>query len=105
LHTHEDEIRIYFIIIIIILEQKCTLCGSRVFEFYFSIVDCRFANQVLLFQDVLTFQNAIASCYNDQSMALKSHKPCPKMWVVCELIMKVLSLIVFCYVLNQGHGH
>jgi hypothetical protein len=39
------------------------------------VVDCKFASLVLIFQNALTFWNAIALCYNSQSMVLQSHVP------------------------------
>jgi hypothetical protein len=53
-----------------------------------------FANCVLLFQDALTFQSAIALCYSQQIVTLQSHIPFPRTWIICELLMKVFSPIV-----------
>jgi hypothetical protein len=37
-------------------------------------------------------------------MALQSHKPFPQTWVVREIVVKVLSLIIINYVINQNCG-
>jgi hypothetical protein len=42
------------------------------------VVHCKFASLVLIFQDALTFWNAIALCYSSQSMVLQSHVPFQK---------------------------
>jgi hypothetical protein len=34
-------------------------------------------------------------------MALQSHIPFPQTWVVCEIVVKVLSLIITNYVINK----
>jgi hypothetical protein len=41
-------------------------CACQVHDcaFFVSIIDDRFASQVLFFQDVLIFQSVIALCYN-----------------------------------------
>jgi hypothetical protein len=35
-------------------------------------------------------------------MTLQSHVPSPRIWDVCEVVVKVLSLIVNGYVLDQS---
>jgi len=64
------------------------------------VVHCKFVGLVLVFQDALTFWSTIALCYNNQLVVLQSHVPSWKTWVVCEVVVKVLSPIVFSYVLN-----
>jgi hypothetical protein len=59
---------------------------------------------VLIFQDALIFWNAIALCYSSQSVVLQSHVPSQKTWVVCEVVVKVLSLVSSC-VLNYNREH
>jgi hypothetical protein len=71
----------------------------------FFLIHCKFASHVLLFQDALTFQHAIALCYNNQFVALQNHVPFPKTWVICETIISILSPIVSSCVLNQTCGH
>jgi hypothetical protein len=75
------------------------------YAFFISIIDDRFAHQVLFFQDILIFQSAIALCYNTQFMALQSCVLSPRIQVVCEAMVKFLSLIVNSCVLNQNQGH
>lgn len=69
------------------------------------IVHCKFASRVLLFQDALMFWNTIALCYNNQFVASQNRVLSPKIWAVCEEVVKVLSLIIFGFVLNQICGH
>jgi hypothetical protein len=38
-------------------------------------------------------------------MTLQSHVPSPRIWDVCEVVVKVLSRIVNGYVLDQSQGH
>lgn len=38
-------------------------------------------------------------------MTLQSHVPSPRIWDVCEVVVKVLSPIVNGYVLDQSQGH
>ncbi len=47
------------------------------------VIHCRFTNHLLLFQYALTFCNAIALCYNSQSVTLQSHVPLPRILVGC----------------------
>ncbi len=47
------------------------------------IVHCRFTSHLLLFQDALTFCDAIALCYNIQSMALQNHVLFPRILMGC----------------------
>ncbi len=58
-----------------------------------------------MFQDALIFQNAIALCYNMKSMALQNRVPSPQTQVVYEVIVKILSPIVYGCVLNQSCVH
>ncbi len=69
------------------------------------VFHCKFASLVLIFQDALIFWNAIALCYSSQSMVLQSHVPSQKTWVVCEVVVKVLSPIVSSSVLNYNPEH
>jgi hypothetical protein len=50
----------------------------------------------------MTFQSAIALCYNQQTVALQSGIPFPQTWVVCESVVKKISPIVKGCVLNQS---
>ncbi len=59
---------------------------------------------IKLLQNVLIFRNVIALCYNNQFVALQSHVLSPRMWVVYEIITKVLSPIMLSSVLNYSHG-
>lgn len=65
------------------------------------MVNHRFVSWVLLFHDVLTFWSAIALCYNQQSMVLKSCVPSLRIWDVYEVVAKVLSPIIIGCVLNR----
>jgi len=65
----------------------------------------RFASHFLLFQDALTYWHVIVLCYSQQTMALQSCIPSLRNWVVCEVVVKMLSLIVISYVLNQSCKH
>lgn len=38
-------------------------------------------------------------------MALQSRVPSPKTWAICDVVVKILSLIMTSYVLNQSCGH
>jgi hypothetical protein len=46
-------------------------CACQVHDcaFFVSIIDDRFASQVLFFQDALIFQSVIPLCYNTQFVA------------------------------------
>jgi hypothetical protein len=65
----------------------------------------RFASHFLLFQDALTYWHVIALCHSQQTMALQSCIPSLRTWVVCEMVVKMLSLIVISCVLNQSRKH
>jgi hypothetical protein len=64
----------------------------------------KFANQVLLIKDVLIFHSTIVLCYFQQIMALQSHVPSPRTWVVCELAIKMLAPIITRCVTNKNHA-
>jgi hypothetical protein len=38
-------------------------------------------------------------------MTLQSHVPSPRIWVVCEVVVNILSPIVNGCILNQSQGH
>jgi hypothetical protein len=38
-------------------------------------------------------------------MALQSCVQSPRIWVICEVVVKVLSLIIIGFVLNQSQGY
>jgi len=38
-------------------------------------------------------------------VTLQFHVPSPQIWARCEILVKVLSLIISGYVLNQSWGH
>jgi hypothetical protein len=63
------------------------------------VVHCRFGKSCIVISRCLAF------CYNNQFVALQSHVFFPNIWVVCEEIMKVLSLIIFGDILNSSCGH
>jgi hypothetical protein len=67
----------------------------------FSIVDYKFTSWVLLFQDTITFQNAIKLCYNIQSMALQSYMPSLIMSAMCEFF--VINYLWLCFELGYEH--
>ncbi len=50
------------------------------------LITCKFANQILLFQDALTFRGVIALCYGRQTMALQSHILSLGIWANCEVV-------------------
>lgn len=52
------------------------------------VTNYRFANHVVLFEDTLTFQIAIAICCNWQTISVYNHIPSPWTWVVCEVVCK-----------------
>jgi hypothetical protein len=64
----------------------------------FSIVDYKFANWVLSFQDTITFQIAIKLCYNIQSTPLQSYMPSLIMSTMCECF--VVNYLWLCFELK-----
>lgn len=69
-------------------------------NYWFFLIDYKFVSWVLLFKDVLTFESAIALCYNRQFMVLQSCAPSLRIWDVYEVVAKVLSPIIIGCVLN-----
>jgi hypothetical protein len=83
--------------------NKIDFCKFHEFVKNNSIVDDRFASQVLFFQDALTFRNAITLCYRWQFIwhcklvyHLQGYGFCVRQW---QNSYPQLSLVKFC----QGH--
>jgi hypothetical protein len=76
------------------------LAKCMIVHFLVLIIDDRFVSQVLFFQDALTFRSAITLCYSTQFLALQSRVLSPIIWVICEAVVKFLSLIISGCVLN-----
>jgi hypothetical protein len=64
----------------------------------------RFISWVLLFH-VVTFLTTIVLCYSCQSVALNFFVISPRIWVVIQIMVKVLLTIVIASVLNQSYDH
>ncbi len=73
---------------------------------FFCFVNChgKFASQVLLSQDALTFHSIIIFCYFQKTMVLQSHVPFRRTWTICEVVKTLAPIITKC-ILNQNDGH
>jgi hypothetical protein len=81
---------------------KFSMLGSS-----FCFVNChgKFASQVLLSQDALTFHSIIILCYSHKTMVLQSHVPSQRTWIICEVVIKTLAPIITLCIMNQNNGH